>query len=70
MITFDLGFANMRNYPPEDGPGCIVLRQGSQSRAHCLFVLRRLMDALEIEPLEGRLWIVEDTKIRIRGGSE
>jgi hypothetical protein len=29
-------------------------------------VFRKLLKALDIEPLDGRLWIVEENRIRIR----
>ncbi len=31
--------------------------------------LARLIEALDHEPLEGRLWIVDELRIRIRGES-
>jgi hypothetical protein len=53
-------------YPPEDYPGLIVLRLGRQDKPHVLDVFRKLLKAIGREPLEGRLWIVEENRIRIR----
>ena len=33
LLTFDVGFADLRAYPPEEYAGFIVLRLSSQSRA-------------------------------------
>jgi len=68
FITLDLGFADIREYPPDQFDGLVVLRLGSQSRAHLLAVLDRLMPLLQDQTLAGRLWIVEDNDVRVRGG--
>ena len=41
LITLDLDFADMRTYPPQDYPGFIVLRVGSQDKGHILHVFQR-----------------------------
>lgn len=69
LITFDLGFSDIRDYPPENTFGLIVLRLGSQDRAHVLLTMGRLIPLLKSEELKGRLWIVEDRDVRIRGGT-
>jgi predicted nuclease of predicted toxin-antitoxin system len=68
LITLDLDFADIRAYPPNQYPGLMVLRVGRQDKGHLVEVLKRAIPVLEHEPIEGRLWIVEETKIRIRGG--
>lgn len=55
FVTLDLDFADIRTYPPDEHPGLIVPR-----------LFRRMLNAVGREPLEGRLWIVEEKRIRIR----
>jgi predicted nuclease of predicted toxin-antitoxin system len=66
LVTLDLDFANIRNYPPANYPGLIVLRVGNQSRAHILNVLSPVPALLQTKPLQGRLWIVSESGVRIR----
>src|SRR5262249_38247833 len=70
LVTLDLDFANIQEYPPEDFPGLIVLRMGAQSLPHVLRVFTPVLDLLDREPVAGHLWIVEEDRVRIRGGSE
>lgn len=65
-MTLDLDFADIRTYPPDEHPGLIVLRVFRQDKAHVIDVFRRTLNAVGHEPLEGRLWIVEERRIRIR----
>jgi predicted nuclease of predicted toxin-antitoxin system len=67
LLTLDLGFAHIRAYPPPDFPGLVVLHLQRQDKAHVLEVLQRLVPLLAREPLEGLLWVVEETRVRIRG---
>jgi predicted nuclease of predicted toxin-antitoxin system len=66
LITLDLGFADIRSYPPETSPGIIVLRLGRQDKPHVLAVGAQLPDLLRTEPVDKRLWIVEEHRLRIR----
>jgi hypothetical protein len=58
-VPLDLGFADIRTYPPESYSGLIVLRLARQDKLHVLSVFRKMLKAVDREPLEGRLWIVE-----------
>lgn len=66
IVTLDLDLANIRDFPPGDYDGIIVLRLNDQSRASLLQVLRRIFPLFDTEPLVGRLWIVDEHRIRIR----
>jgi predicted nuclease of predicted toxin-antitoxin system len=68
LVTLDRDFADIRAYPPADHTGLIVLRVGNQSRRHVLNVTTRVLDLLKREPVAGRLWIVSEAGVRIRGG--
>ena len=66
-LTFALDFADTTRYPPADYAGLIVLRLTRQDRAHVVDVVTALAPHLVDEAaLRGRLWIVEETRIRIR----
>ena len=66
LITLDTDFADIRVYPPEQFPGLIVQRLIWQDKPSILNVLRRITPVFSDETLEGRLWIVEEERIRIR----
>jgi predicted nuclease of predicted toxin-antitoxin system len=66
LMTFDLGFGDIRRYPPPESPGFVVLRLGSQSRVHTLAVIRRLVPLFATVPLQGRLWVVTEHEVRVR----
>jgi len=65
LITLDLGFADIRAFPPEEFAGIIVFRVHSRDRDHVVAVLRRGLTLLESEPLVQQLSIVEDERVRI-----
>lgn len=66
LLTLDTDFADIRAYPPGQYAGLIVLRLKRQDKPHVLEILARLLPVLASEPLAGRLWIVEEERIRIR----
>ncbi len=67
LITLDLDFAHIKNYPPRDYHGIIVLRLAQQDRDTVLAVIPRILVLLQTEPIARRLWIVDDKRTRIRG---
>jgi predicted nuclease of predicted toxin-antitoxin system len=69
LITLDKDFADIRNYPPSQFAGLIVCRLELQNRGNVLAVFQHVLRWLELHPLEGRLWIVEESDLRIRGDS-
>lgn len=68
LVTLDLGFADIRSYPPQQYQGLVVLRLARQDKPQILQACTRLLGPLSTERLVGRLWIVENGKIRVRGG--
>jgi predicted nuclease of predicted toxin-antitoxin system len=66
LVTLDTDFADIRHYPPAQFSGFIVLRLRRQDKPHVLEVVDRLIPMLSSEPLDCRLWIVEETRLRIR----
>ena len=67
LLTFDLDFADTTRYPPAHYAGIIVLRLTRQDKLHVVDVVTALVPHLTDEgALRGRLWIVEETRIRVR----
>jgi predicted nuclease of predicted toxin-antitoxin system len=69
LVTLDLDFAHIKNYPPQDYYGIIVLRLSRQDRDSVLAIIPRILELLQKEPIEQRLWIVDEHRTRIRGES-
>ena len=70
IVTLDVGFADIRLYPPHEYPGIVVFRLPRQDKPLVLRICQRLVGPLTREPLAGRLWIVEVDRIRVRGVEE
>jgi len=70
LISLDLDFSNILMFPPEKYPGLIVLRLRRKSRSVVRRIVNRVIDHLDKEPLAGRLWIVDEHRIRIHLVSE
>jgi len=64
VVTLDLDFADIRSYPPADYAGIIVLRL---DKRRILSVIQRLLIILDQQPLSGKLWIVDEATVRMRG---
>ena len=66
IVTLDTDFADIRTYPPSAYHGIVVLRLGSQVRDHVLATATRLLQVLSGADISGQLWIVEESRIRVR----
>ena len=66
LITQDMDFADIRMYPPGEHPGIVVFRLPSQTRASLLKVCASLIATLSNSSPRAQLWIVEDSRLRIR----
>lgn len=66
LVTLDLDFADIRDYPPSSHVGIWVLRPETQSIENTLGALRGAIALLSKEPTNKRLWIVEAGRVRIR----
>jgi len=68
LITGDFGFADVRNYPPEEYRGLVVLEL--PRNASSKFIVGLIEDFLKqthiIDRLAGRLAVVEAGRIRLR----
>jgi predicted nuclease of predicted toxin-antitoxin system len=68
LLSCDLGFADIRIYPPDQYSGIIVLRLEKQNRQQLLNIAPMVLELLEREPLTRHLWIVDESSVRVRGG--
>jgi len=68
VVTLDLDFSDIRSYPPENYKGIIVLRPAVQNLTTLIRLIGQILQSMGHEPLEGHLWIVDDSRIRIRAG--
>jgi predicted nuclease of predicted toxin-antitoxin system len=66
LVTFDLGFADVRAYPPGHHVGVVALRLTDQQPAAVVDVLRRLLADYDLDTLVGCLAVVADTRVRVR----
>ena len=66
LVTQDLDFADIRTYPPAEYFGIVVFRLSTAARDAILQVGPILLERLEESSPRGQLWIVEDSRIRIR----
>ena len=67
LMTLDLDFANIQVYPPGKSEGIVVLRLLRQDKPRVLAVVEKLLPVFAANPLSGKLWIVEEDRVRIRG---
>ena len=66
LVTQDLDFSDVRSYPPAEYPGIVVLRLTDGARDSILEVGAFLVERMWESSPAGQLWIVEDSRIRIR----
>lgn len=66
LVTLDLDFSDIRVYPPASHHGVWVLRPHTQSIENTLALLRSATRVFESETAQGRLWIIEPGRVRIR----
>jgi predicted nuclease of predicted toxin-antitoxin system len=66
IVMLDLDFADIRSYPPADYCGIVVLRSRSQAITELRRLVNRVIKALDSRPIHGKLWIVDEHRIRIR----
>ena len=69
LITLDLDFADIRSYRPGDYHGIVILRPRHAGGNEVTRLLIRFAQVVSRETLDGRLWIVDEHRIRIRGES-
>ncbi len=70
LLSGDVGFADIRNYPPEKYSGVVVLHLPAKATSSIILnLLKSLLVQTEIvNQLNGKLAIVERGRVRIRKG--
>jgi predicted nuclease of predicted toxin-antitoxin system len=66
VITLDLGFGDIRAYPPVSHPGIVILRPARQDKHSLIRLAERLVLMLREQAPKGQLWIVDEARVRIR----
>ncbi len=66
LLSLDLDFSNILVFPPENYAGLIVLRLHRPGPAAVVGLVRRLLPHLTTRPVPGKLWVVDERRIRIR----
>jgi predicted nuclease of predicted toxin-antitoxin system len=66
LVTLDLDFADVTRFPPHKVAGIAVLRSPRPITPPILRTLvRGLVEALQQEKIDGRLWIIEPGRVRV-----
>ena len=65
LVTFDLHFSDIRRHPPAGNPGIVVLRLRDQTLDPVRRAGTALAELLFDQPLRGRLWILDEQRLRI-----
>lgn len=66
LVTLDLDFANIRDYPPGSHRGIWVLRPSQQTIDLTLRLVLAAVKLASSEATAGQLWIVDERRVRIR----
>lgn len=65
LVTLDRDFTNSLRHPPAQTAGIVVVRLADQTLARIRSAASRLADLLSREQPHGRLWILDETRLRI-----
>lgn len=67
LVTLDADFGNVLRYPVDNTPGVIWLRLHPPTHEAITEALNRVLDRLRDQDLSGKLVVVDEDKIRVRG---
>ena len=65
LVTLDLDFANLLDFPPNKSAGIVVLRHRRPTLAGVSVLVQQLATALKSSDPTGKLWIIEPGHLRI-----
>ena len=65
LLNLDKDFTDIRRHPPGQTPGIIVLRPHAPLPSSLRLLAESLSGFLSREELEGRLWVMDDHRLRI-----
>lgn len=66
VITLDLGFGDIRTYPPASHRGIVIFRPARQDKHSLIRLTERLVLTLRVQAPKSQLWIVDEARVRIR----
>jgi predicted nuclease of predicted toxin-antitoxin system len=65
LVTMDYDFSNVLRYPPHQTSGIVVINAPGRASIMLLKnIITLMLDAISVERVRGRLWIVEPGRIR------
>lgn len=67
LVTLDLDFADIREYPPGSHRGVWVLRPAKQTFDSVVALLLAGVRLSAVENTAGLLWVIDERRVRIRG---
>ena len=67
LITMDADFGNVLRYPAVGTPGVVWLRLHPPTEAGIVAAVDRVLERLGAASLAGKLVVVDEDKIRVRG---
>lgn len=70
LLTIDLDFANILEYPPANYAGILVMRYQAAAESAVIATLRQALNDLYRDELRGMLVIIEPIRYRIRKSPE
>lgn len=66
LLTFDVGFGDVRAYPPGSHHGIVLLRLPDQRPDITLETLTRLLSQHALDDFDGALVVVSGDRVRVR----
>ncbi|HEX3522621.1 MAG TPA: DUF5615 family PIN-like protein [Stellaceae bacterium] len=66
LITADMGFADLRRYPPGSHSGVILLRVPEESRRAYIELATLTLDRIDLDGLGGAVVVATGRSVRIR----
>ncbi len=66
LVTLDLDFSDIREYPPGSHRGIWVLRPDQQTFAPVLALVEAGIRLSAVERTVGQLWVIDQRRVRIR----
>ena len=66
LVTLDLDFSDIREYPPGSHRGVWVLRPSRQTFDAVLNLVLSAVRLAAVERTAGQLWVIDERRVRIR----
>jgi len=66
LVTLDLDFSSIVNFPPGKHPGILVLRPKSRSKRAAFNLLQKILSQHALREFDGCLVIADEQRIRVR----